>query len=179
MEVQPAKKRRGRPPGSRNRAPLDKDVSLLTPPGKGLNPRADYKHADIETIIARQLSMLDWAQQALRNEMMRAYQAKGVSIQMSDIDKLEKLSNAIVRAVDGLRKSSDLAEEIARRLTPEQLLDAALSKIEAQDIKTLRYAIKRLRAYVECLGPVKFQDKQEMAETPETAHAAITSLEDE
>jgi len=33
------------------------------------------------------------------NEMKRAYQAKGVSIDIRDIDKLDKLSNAIVRAI--------------------------------------------------------------------------------
>ena len=171
MEAE-APKKRGRPPGARN---IPTTMPILTPPADRV--KGDYKHADPETIISRQLSMLDWAQQALRNEMMSGFQAKGTHIDTKDIERLEKLSNAIVRAVDALKKSSDLSEELAKRLTAEQLLEAAIAKVEAQDIKTLKYAIKRLRAYLETLGPVRFQDRQEIGEV--TATGAIAALEDE
>ena len=113
----------------------------------------DYHHPDPDSIVSRQLTLLDWAQQAMRNEMQRRMQGKGVSIELADIQKLEKLSNAIVRAIEALKKSSDLSEELANRLTPEQLLEAALKKIEGQDLATVTYAIKRLRAHRERLQP--------------------------
>lgn len=171
--TEPPKKKRGRPPGRRNRPVLERPI--LTPPSDV--PGADYAHADIETIVARQLSMLDWAQQALRNEMMRAYQAKGVSISMDDLEKLSVMSSAIMRAVDGLKKSGELAEEIAKKLSPKQLLDAAIAKIKAQDRATLKRAIKELRGYLEKLGPVDFHDQQQIKEV--TATGAIRALEDE
>jgi hypothetical protein len=178
LEADTQPKRRGRPKGSRNAPALFKPI--LTPPADEV--KGDYKHADIDTIIARQLSMVDWAQQATRNEMMRAYQAKGLSVQVADIERLTALSTAIMRSVDALKKSSDLASELASRMTPEQLLEAALAKIEGQDIKTLRYAIRRLRAYVDRLGPVTSRDKAELGENSLPAFAAsrtIAALEDE
>ena len=69
-----------------------------------------------------------------------------------------------MRTIDALKKSSDLAEELARRMTPAQLLEAALRKVEGQDLATLTYAIKRLCAYREKLAPVTFQDRQAMLE---------------
>ncbi len=121
--------------------------------------------------------MIDWAQQALRNEMMRAYQAKGVSIQTVDLQRLETLSSTIVRTVQGLKASSDLALELAKRLSPEEFLEAALQKIEAQDRATLRAAIKRLRNYMDKLGPVSGNDRQAMKD--ETSGEAIASLGEE
>jgi hypothetical protein len=171
------KRKRGRPPGSRNK-PQTTNPVRLTPPSA--DPGADYRYADPETIIARQLSMLDWAQQACRNEMQRAMQGKGLHIDVRDIEKLEKLSNAIVRAVDALKKSADLADELSKRLTPEQLLEAALKKVEGQDAATIRYAIKRLRAYLEKLGPITGGDKTQLGESGFGARAtdAIRALED-
>lgn len=173
----PVKRKRGRPKGSRNK-PQTTNPVRLTPPS--FDPGADYRYADPETIIARQLSMLDWAQQACRNEMQRAMQGKGLHIDVRDIEKLEKLSNAIVRAVDALKKSADLADELAKRMTPEDLLEAALKKVEGQDAATLRYAIKRLRAYLEKLGPVKHADQIAAGDMPFGARAtdAISALED-
>ena len=168
-----APKKRGRPPGVRNK-PKDEQGRLVPPSTK---PEADYRHADPDTIVSRQLSMLDWAQQAMRNEMQRAMQKKGMWVSVDDIHKLEKLSNAIVRAIDALKKSSDLATELASRLTPAQLMEAALAKIEGQDLATLNYAIKRLRAHRERLAPIHGMDKIQMAE-PGTATAAIASLGD-
>lgn len=175
----PDKPRRGRPPGVRNKK---KDVHgeavpRLVPPSS--QPLEDYRHVDPDTIVSRQLTMLDWAQQAMRNEMKRAMQAKGQWIGGDDIAKLEKLSQAIVRSIDALRKSDDLAKEMASRMSPEQLLEAALAKIEGQDLATLNYAIKRLRAHRERLAPVGGFDKIQMGEAPPNAAAAIASLVDE
>jgi hypothetical protein len=142
-------------------------------------PFEDYDHADPDTIVSRQLTMLDWAQQALRNEMKSAMQAKGKWISADDISRLEKLSQAIVRAIQALKGSDELAKEMSARLSPEQLLDAALKKIEGQDIATLNYAIKRLRAHRERLAPVHGMDKIQMGEPSlATAADAIADLND-
>lgn len=177
------KPRRGRPPGVRNRPKDELGVSI--PPARlrapSTKPLEDYDHADPDTIVSRQLTMLDWAQQAMRNEMKRAMQADGKWISAEDISKLEKLSQAIVRAIDALKRSDDLAKELSARMSPEQLLDAAIKKVEAQDIATLNYAIKRLRAHRERIAPVGGMDKIQMGEGPKlsTASDAIADLVDE
>lgn len=173
-ETPPARKR-GRPKGSRNKPALAREV----PPG--IRPMDDYRHVDPDALIGRQLTLIDWAQQALRNEMQRAMQAKGTRIQSGDISRLAELSNALVRSLDALKKHNDLAEELQKRLSGEKLLEAALMKIEGQDLPTIRYAIKRLRAYIEKLAPVTPQDKQQMGEPlpPKgTAASVIASLDD-
>jgi len=164
------KPRRGRPPGSRNK----KD--RLAPPANQA-PLEDIRPVDPDTIVARQLTMLDWAQQAMRNEMKKAMQAKGEWISSEDVAKLEKLSHAIIRTIEALKKSSDLASEMASRLTADQLLEAAIRKVESQDIATLNYAIKRLRAHRERLAPVGGFDKIQMGEVA-TATDAIAELAD-
>lgn len=168
-------KRRGRPPGSRTRPALEREPRLAPPAS---TPLADYRHTDINAMCARQLSMLDWAQQAMRNEMQRAMQSKGEHIQAVDIDKLVQLSNGLVRAIDAMKKSSDLGDELAKRLTAEQLLEAAIKKVEGQDIATLNYAIKRLRAHRERIAPIDGLAKMQLGE-PATAAGAIASLMDE
>ncbi len=176
------KPRRGRPPGVRNRPKDEHGDSIppvrLRPPSSV--PLEDYDHADPDTIVSRQLTMLDWAQQAMRNEMKRAFQAKGTHIGIEDITKLEKLSQAIVRSIQALKASDDLAKEMAARMSPEQLLDAALKKIEGQDIATLNYAIKRLRAHRERVAPIAGMDKIQMGEPAAVATAsdAIADLVD-
>lgn len=112
---------------------------------------ADFLHPDPDSMCSRQLSMIAVAQTRLRKEMDAGLRADSISL--SDIQMLEKLSNSLVRAIEALKKSSDLAGELASRLTPEQLLEAALAKIEGQDVPTLRYAVKRLRAHMERMAP--------------------------
>lgn len=178
------KPRRGRPPGVRNRPKDENGISIpparLRPPStKSLE---DYDHADPDTIVSRQLTMLDWAQQAMRNEMKRAMQAKGQWISGEDIGKLEKLSQAIVRAIAALKASDELAKEMSSRMSAEELLEAALKKLEGQDLATLNYAIKRLRAHRERLAPVGGFDKLQMGEAPSqlaTASDAIAALVDD
>lgn len=170
------KPRRGRPPGSRNRPKDDDGHVRLVPPSH--TPLEDIRPVDPDTIVARQLTMLDWAQQALRNEMKKAMQAKGEWIAAGDIEKLADLSQAIIRTIDALKKSSDLATEMAARMTAEQLLEAAIKKVESQDIATLNYAIKRLRAHRERIAPVGGFDKVQMGEVA-TATAAIAGLADD
>lgn len=171
-------KRRGRPPGVRNR-PKDENgdpIPRLVPPSS--KPLEDYRHVDPDTIVSRQLTMLDWAQQAMRNEMKRAMQSKGEWISTDDITKLEKLSQAIVRGIEALKRCSELTDELASRLSAEQLLEAAIKKVEGQDLATINYAIKRLKAHRERLAPVGGFDKIQMGEVS-TATAAIAGLQDE
>lgn len=179
---QPTKKR-GRPPGVRNKPKQETPERLVPPSSIALE---DFKHSDINTMCARQLTLLDWAQQAMRNEMKAGFQAKGEHISESDVEKLLTLSSALVRAVDALKKADGLADELSKRMTPEQLLEAALKKIEGQDVATLNYAISRLRAYRQKIAPVMGIDTIKMGdraartyEAPATAVDAIASLVDE
>lgn len=168
-ETEP-KRGRGRPPGSRNKAP-DRQV----PPGT--TALADYRHADPDSLISRQLGLIDWAQQALRNEMKVGLSAaEGKRVSVSDVGMIEKLSNALVRALDALKKSADVAEEMAARMSPEDLLEAALSKVEGQDLPTLNYAIKRLRAHRDRLAPITATDRSQLGEVTTPATDAIASL---
>lgn len=169
-------KKRGRPPGRRNKPALvrPEDEARLIPPSS--KPHADYQHPDPDALVSRMLSLLDWQMQALRNEMTRAYQAKGVSIDVKDIERLEKLSNTLNRSINAMKGASDLAEELAKRMTAEQLLEAAAKKIEGQDAATLRYFIKRFRAHLERVSPATHNDRKQMGDA--TGADAIAALED-
>lgn len=156
MSEEPIVKRRGRPPGSKNKTPaMPKHEELVEPKIEHKGAQADYRHADPATIVSRQFKLLDWAQQAARNEMQRAFQESGKMIANVDVKKLCDLSSAIVNAINALKKVSDVAEELQSRMTPEQLLEAALKKVEGQDLATIDYAIKRLRIYRHKIQPVK------------------------
>lgn len=149
-------RKRGRPPGSRNKIR-----------GRALS---DYAHSDPDTICARQLTMLEAAQKALQRDLEKMVSGEEKWVDVKNILALEKLSNAIVRGIEAMKKSADLADELASRLTPEQLLEAAIKKLEAQDLPTLKYAIKRLRAKRESLMPTA------PAVETDTAAAAIAEL---
>lgn len=149
----------GRPPGSRNKT------------GRA---KTDYNHSDPDTICSRQLSMLEAAQKAMKRDLDRLESGEEKWVDVKTILALEKLSNAVVRAIDALKKSADLADELASRLTPEQLLEAAIKKLEAQDLPTIKYAIKRLRAKREQLAPSAEAVKP--ADPEDTAAAAIAGL---
>lgn len=143
----------GRPKGSRN-----------------VKPKQDY-HADPDTLISRQLSMLEMAQTALRDDLRTMLNGDEHWVEPRHIVALERLSNAIVRAIDALKKSAELADELSSRMTAEQLLEAAIKKLEGQDKPTIRYAIKRLRARLEAVEAGETQ----VPET-ETAVDAIAAL---
>lgn len=180
MEAASEPKKRGRPAGSKNKPALvrPEDEARLVPPSS--TPKADYQHPDPDALVSRMLSLLDWQMQALRNEMTRAYQSKGVSIDVKDIERLEKLSNTLVRSINALKQSHELAEELAKSWTPEQFLERAALKIEGQDAATLRYYIKRFRAHLEKISPSTAQDRQQMGEPAKlrTGADAIAALED-
>lgn len=173
MEAEP--KRRGRPPGSPNRPKVEvapRELPPSSPPGE------DFFHPDVDSMVSRQLALINWAQQALRNEMKRGMQASGERVLLDDVKKLVELSNALARTVESLKRTSDLAEEMASRMSPAQLLEAAIKKVEGQDLATIRSAIRRLRAHLASLAPVTSQEALAMGET-KNAVGAIAALEDE
>jgi uncharacterized membrane protein YccC len=169
---EPAKKRGpGRPKGSRNTPPVHQQ-RIDTSPQEAFT---DYRRADLDTMVARQLAMLDWAQCAARNELMAGYNEKGVRVADKELERLLTLSNALVRTIEALKKSADLADEIASRLTAEQLLEAAIAKLEGQSPATIRYALRRLN------NVLKHVDRNTNSLPPaaDTATASIKSLEAE
>ena len=163
MEVTPPKRPRGRPPGSPNRPKFRRPVDPTDE-----TPGA-YLHADPETLIARQFAMVEWAQDSLRANALKDGSVDAVS--------MEKVTNSLVRAIDALRRYSQMADALSERMTAEQLLEAAVKKVEAQDAASIRYTIKRLRAHLERIGAQP--DSQALRDAGATALDAINSLGDE
>lgn len=162
----PPKRRRGRPPGRKNDATIAAEAAVngQRHAPESTVPFEDYRHADLGSIIERQITMLDWAQQATRNEMKSGMQKDGKRIDLKDVAKLESIAQSIIRTVDALKKYEGVAAEIEKRLTPAQLLEWAIAKIEGQDLATLNAIIKRLRAHRAGLAPVNGLDKIQMGE---------------
>lgn len=125
-------KKLGRPKGAKNR---EKPKPL--------------QRIDPEQLIEAQLKLLSDVQTALADDFRRAREAGEKWVDAKFIMSLGRHSQAIAKAVESLKKSTDVAEEMAKRMTAEQLLDAALRKIETQDAATINYAIRRLRAHRE------------------------------
>jgi hypothetical protein len=138
MDAETRVKKAGRPKGSKN-----KRVAGIGPPNPN-RPLADYDHADPETLIARQFSIIDTAQQWLKAEMEAVARGESETVGF-DVRRIHELAQALARTLESLKKSADLADEMAKRLSPQQLLEAAIKKLEAQDLATIEYAIKRLR----------------------------------
>jgi HEPN domain-containing protein len=171
------KRGRGRPPGSKNRKREDGMTSgagrLVPPSGSAMD---DYRHPDYDAMFSRQFALIDWQQQALRNKMKAGLGAGGKMTDPKDTKELLDLSNALTRSVEGLKKFRDMAEELAKRMGPAELLEAAMKKLEGQDLATLNYAIKRLRAHRERLAPVGGVDRIQIG-YEEKATDAIASLD--
>lgn len=195
-EPAPIKRKRGRPKGSKDKTKRERGESMLggpreVPPTASRND--DFAHADPMTMLDRQLSMISWQQQALRWKMMGGrsvkdamkegptdFRAGGKYTDPSDTQEILTLSNALARAIEAMKKHSDMATELASRLSGEQLLEAALHKIEGQSLPYLNYAIKRLRAKREALAPVLGLERADIGKAVEDEKAtdAIASLLD-
>lgn len=131
---------------------------------------SDYRAADPQTMVARQLSLIDWAQRQLANEQEQL--SEGYVLSDDHVEKLLKVAGSLDRAVSSLARSSKLTEELAARMSPRQLLDAAIEKLEAQDEPTITYCVRRLRAARAKLTTKQFAD----AEAADTAVGALASL---
>lgn len=176
-QVDVVKRKAGRPKGSRNIKPTMVPIEI----GRNAithRPNDDYRHADPGAIISRQITMLDWAQQSVRNTMKVIHEDKHAELHVRDIEKLEKMSNGILRIIEALRKYSDLAEELSKRMSAEQLFEAAIKKIEGQDIATINSVIRRLRLYRATIAPEHNGDKVQMMDA-QNATDAIAALETE
>lgn len=114
------------------------------PDGHNALVKLDFKYADPETLAARNMSLIDHAQQALRHELGIGFQANGKSIHPGDIQKILDLCAALDRAAAGMLRTQKVAQELAKSLTPEQTLEKAILKIMGQDTATQRHIIQRL-----------------------------------
>ena len=173
---------RGRPKGAKNKkmTPLP-----FVPPGPravptGHDPMDDYRHADPLAIVSRQYAMLDWAQQALRNQIKIGMgHAEGLRVSPEDVRTLMDLSATTIRALDGHKRALALAQELASQKTPAELLEIAINKVLGQDLPTLQSIIRRLREHRAKLAPIAKRDEAMMAGVYKTAVSAVASLEDE
>lgn len=172
-------KKIGRPPGRRNGnkliplGKLSKWDNYTTP------PKMDYRHEDIETLVGRQLSMVGLAQDRVRQEMLGTT-AEGQPgeyakpITLDDVERLNDLSAALVRSIDALQRATKAAEELRKKLTPEQVLMAAVEKIKAQDVATITEIIKQLTKHRNKDG----RHNKNAAQRTVAAADGIASLED-
>lgn len=164
----------GRPKGSRNK-PRDGYRSPFEP--VVIPPHRADRVIDPLRLVDDQLRLLSWTQELITEDMRKAVDGKhNASPGGTDVRKLADLSAAIAKVLDAMRRSHELADELAKRLSPEQLLELAIVKIEGQGIKTINYAIRRLRAYREKIAPVTNAD---MLHIGVTAADALESLEAE
>lgn len=139
----------GRPKGSRNGKKLLPLGKLAKWDNYTTPPKLDYRHEDIETLVGRQLSMVGLAQDRIRQEMIgETEDGKEFKIAKrilpEDIERLNDLSNALVRSIDALQRATKVAEDLRKKLTPEEVLRAAIEKIKAQDTATITEIVKQL-----------------------------------
>jgi len=165
------KRKPGRPKGAKNKLRGTLDGQRLD------EALQDIVHRDPATMVARQLQIIDWMQSAVKLEMKQAEKRRSVEGWLIDIKKIEQLSGALVKAFDAMKKAEGLADELSKRLSAAELLEIAIKKIEGQDLKTITYAIKRLRAHRERVA-------EKVAPTPNakgelTAADALAGLDDE
>src|ERR1044071_8811567 len=104
--------KKGRPKGSgkggRKLIPLDK---LPQWENYSTPPKMDYRHEDVETLVGRQLSMVGLAQDRVRQEMLGiGPNGEAAKIQhyitLDDVERLNDLSNALVRSIDALQRAT-------------------------------------------------------------------------
>lgn len=160
----PEQKRRGRPPGVKNRIEVPTEAVKL----------ANIEHTDPITLCERQFVIAEWMQAAFREELRKRMEAPTVTVSMDDVKRFAEITVGLDRAVNTARKALDTAEELANRMTAEQLLEAALKKIQTQEPAFVRYAIKVLRAHLDRVVPKADPDRTPLG----TAVEAMASLED-
>jgi hypothetical protein len=122
--------------------------------------------------------MVGLAQDRVRQEMLGMTEDGqpgkiSKTITIDDVERLNDLSNALVRSIDALQRATKVADELQAKLTPEQVLDAAVTRIKAQDLPTLTEIIKQLEKH-------RKRDPRHNAVVNKTVAAAdsIASLED-
>lgn len=160
------RRRRGRPVGAKNK---------IRHVVKKANDETVVRHIDPHSLIERALMLVDEQLNSLRVEMAGEGAVDGTK-------RLLDVANSLCRCIDSLRKYNDLADELQRVMSPEQLLEAAIVKLEGQDLKILNYAIKRLRAHRERVAPAVGSEHQGLgvaADDKDSATSAIASLETE
>jgi hypothetical protein len=151
--TEPVKRGPGRPPGKRNGNKLLPLGKLARWDNYTTPPKMDYRHEDIQTLVGRQLSMVGLAQDRVRQEMLGTTVdgEPGIiasrCITLDDVERLNDLSNALVRSIDALQRATKVSDELKAKLTPEQVLDAAVDLIRAQDLPTLTEIIKALNTH--------------------------------
>jgi hypothetical protein len=127
MEENQPKRGRGRPKGSKTR-----------PRPEPLAGVASRRALDPSDMVNDQLALLHYAQCSIRKMMVE----EGMSDRASK--NLLTTSQGIAKSIEALRRCTDLEDEMARRLSPEKLLEAAISKLESQNLEIISYAVKRL-----------------------------------
>jgi hypothetical protein len=125
----------------------------LAPPG-WRKPLAEVQHADPRTLVDEQLVIAQWMQDSFKETIRkRLAGSKPQGILLEDVKVFEQMTSCLATAIRTLEKVDAVAEEMSKRLSAEQLLEAALKKIESHEPQTIKWAIKRLRARLELAAP--------------------------
>jgi hypothetical protein len=140
------KRMRGRPKKKKEKLP-----SIAPPAWR--RAASEIEHSDLQTLVDRQLVLAEWMQSSLREEIRRKMSASDPKLTMDDVRRFETMTQALHRCFQTLKGADDLAEEMQKRMTGQQILEAALKKIEAQEPQTVKWAIKRLKAHMELATP--------------------------
>lgn len=124
LEDEAPRKRRGRPPGSRNRVGVAQSPVDAGPP-------------DVDTILNDQLRTIAAAQKQMASDTRDGFTE-------GQLRRLHALAAATVRAVEAMARAAKVKQELAERMSPAQVLEAAIQKIEQQPIETINAVIRRL-----------------------------------
>lgn len=154
------KRKRGRPPGSKNKKPAEekspeqKMLERVVAPSSV--PMDDYRHADPMTLVGRLYSIVDWQSQALMNEMRTALGTRGGN-KLSELDvlKAKELGTGLEKALASHKRAVEVAKSLKGTKTPEEYLRLAIDKIKAQSLATISEIIKELREHRRKLGPMR------------------------
>lgn len=204
-EAEPAKRGRGRPKGSKNKNRYGEDyqrVDGMTSGAGRLLPPTASRHDDFSidniavdpaTLLSAQMVMLRWQQLALNNKIRGAegrlhgadsknvladIRSGGRTTVATDTRELLELTNAVARQIEAMGKHTKMAKELAAQMSAEDLLEAAIVKLEGQSLPTLNYAIKRLRAKREMLAPVLGLERLQIGHEKEDEKRAVDAIAD-
>jgi hypothetical protein len=153
----PPKKKRGRPPGVKNK-PKGSPEDRLMPPS--LVPFEDYKHPDPLAMVSRLYTECDWAMQALSNEMKKGLGHKeGQRVSFEDAEKLARVAASLEKTIVTHGRALKLMAQLRADKTPEQMLRIAINKIKGQSLATQRAILVELKEHIRKLGPIGKKDK--------------------
>lgn len=181
----PQKRKRGRPPGSKNkpREPINVAAALSRVP-KGPReiapslgePFEVYHTPDPLAMVQALYAEVAWRIQTLRNarkldkiEQQRKANdrvERGLQPNEAIVPILIDTANTLMKALQSHEKALVLAEKLSKNKSPAEMLEHSILKIMGQDLETQRAIVKRLREHLSRIAPETAADKMKTGESP-------------